>query len=446
MAPSSPSPSLSLLGVASDPAKFAAAQPAANAATDGAAQAGSGFQLLMAQAVQEQSAPQQFLQNLLALTAGQTEALKTPVVAPGKSLPPTGAALPDGVPDKLPEELSLDQLALAQLAQTADGENPVQSDAEKSDDAKTKDDSADDSTADPALQLLLNPLTQLPAPTAAPQATGNAVSTAATAATAATDIAVSMLGNGGTKNAAATAPLAGGNKSTQAVASDAQAQANSAALPVVGIGANVLAKSAGDDKASADADFATLVKQLDSVATTSSSSNSSAPVGSSADTSRDVATRQYQNAAGGNATVSVPVGKAGWSDAVVDKVMWFSAQNINSAEIHLNPPDLGPLQVRISTHHDQTSVFFTSQHAAVRDALDQALPRLREMMDGSGAQLLDVGVGGQGAAQQQAHRGDERSGFATAGALGGDVDADEVAATTRVAGPRVSISLVDAYV
>lgn len=95
------------------------------------------------------------------------------------------------------------------------------------------------------------------------------------------------------------------------------------------------------------------------------------------------------------AAVGVEVAKPGWSDNIMQRVMWMSAHNINRAEISLDPPELGPLQVRISTQADQTSIVFSSPHSVVRDALDQGLPRLREMMENQGVELADVDVAGQ---------------------------------------------------
>jgi len=153
--------------------------------------------------------------------------------------------------------------------------------------------------------------------------------------------------------------------------------------------------------------------------------------------------RSYVEMNSTGATVSLPVGSSGWSDAVVDKVMWFSAHQFSSAEIQLNPPDLGPLQVRISTQHDQASVVFSSPHAAVRDALDQALPRLRDMLGGQGIQLSDASVGGQGAQRQQQQGSDNRA--PTPGFFRGDDSVDAPVAVTRVLGARLSTAAVDAY-
>lgn len=97
--------------------------------------------------------------------------------------------------------------------------------------------------------------------------------------------------------------------------------------------------------------------------------------------------------------VATPVGSPTWSETVMQRVMWMSSQNLQQAEIQLDPPELGSLQVRISVQSDQTTVSFTSPHGVVRDALDQHLPRLRELMSEQGVNLVDVDVSEQGANQ-----------------------------------------------
>jgi len=126
-------------------------------------------------------------------------------------------------------------------------------------------------------------------------------------------------------------------------------------------------------------------------------------------------------------------------------VMWFGANKINSAEIHLNPSDLGPVQVRISTQNDQTTVAFSSPHAAVRDALDQALPRLRDMMGSQGIQLADVSVGGHGAERQQ-HSRDNGYANNALPTFFADDDTNEPVAVSTINGGNISRSAVDAYV
>lgn len=100
-------------------------------------------------------------------------------------------------------------------------------------------------------------------------------------------------------------------------------------------------------------------------------------------------------------TVSVPVGQSGWDAAFSQRVTWIATNNQQIAQLHLNPPNLGPLEVRISLNSDQASAVFTSPHAAVREAIEAALPRLREMLADNGLSLGNVNVSSQSFQQQQ---------------------------------------------
>jgi flagellar hook-length control protein FliK len=112
----------------------------------------------------------------------------------------------------------------------------------------------------------------------------------------------------------------------------------------------------------------------------------------------DSSTRSLETAASNarsflvNTSVSVSVGQPQWSQAIGEKVLWLAAQNVTSAEIRLDPPELGPLQVRVSIHQEQASVSFTSHHSAVREVLDQNLNRLRDLFNEQGIALMNVDV------------------------------------------------------
>ena len=110
-------------------------------------------------------------------------------------------------------------------------------------------------------------------------------------------------------------------------------------------------------------------------------------------------------------------GDAGWDNALGQKVLWMVSQQQQVAELTLNPPDLGPLQVVLSISNDEASATFVSQHADVRQALEAALPRLKEMMAESGITLNSATVSQEGARQQsgfdqQNHSGGQRGGRA----------------------------------
>lgn len=90
--------------------------------------------------------------------------------------------------------------------------------------------------------------------------------------------------------------------------------------------------------------------------------------------------------------VNVTFGSAQWSTTMAERTAWAVSQNIQTADMQLDPPELGPIQVKIHVHQDQATVSFVSNNPAVRDALEQSVARLRDMLEEQGIELLDAGV------------------------------------------------------
>jgi len=142
----------------------------------------------------------------------------------------------------------------------------------------------------------------------------------------------------------------------------------------------------------------------------------------------------------------VQIQQSGWSEAVVDRVMWLSSQNLKSAEIQLDPAELGRMEVRIDMNKDQTQVTFLSPHAGVRDALEGQMQRLRDMFAQQGM-TMDVNVSDQSLSRGwQGDGGGESRGKGTnSGLASGD---DEFThgtmeiSSSRISGDR---GLVDYY-
>lgn len=114
---------------------------------------------------------------------------------------------------------------------------------------------------------------------------------------------------------------------------------------------------------------------------------------------------------------AVAMQQPGWSQQVADKVMWMSSQNLQSAEIKLDPAELGRLDVKITISQEHTQITFNSAHAGVRDSLESQMHRLREMFAQQGMQDVDVNVADQSQAQQ-----DSRERAANQQLLEGDVE------------------------
>jgi flagellar hook-length control protein FliK len=102
------------------------------------------------------------------------------------------------------------------------------------------------------------------------------------------------------------------------------------------------------------------------------------------------------------------VGSENWAAGLGDKVVWMVGHQVRGAEIHLNPPALGPLEIRIHVADGQANVSFTTQHVAVRDAIENAAPRLREMLGDAGISMgsvsVNVGTQQQFASQDAPHQ------------------------------------------
>lgn len=128
------------------------------------------------------------------------------------------------------------------------------------------------------------------------------------------------------------------------------------------------------------------------------------PVGAT-DAARSVEQPKAADAAGVRTAVAVPVGDEGWGDAMANRVTWVVQSRAPSAELQLNPPHLGPVEVRVSMSGDQASVSFFSPHAPVREALQAAVPRLTEAFAASGVALGDVFVGADARSGQQSSDG-----------------------------------------
>lgn len=94
-------------------------------------------------------------------------------------------------------------------------------------------------------------------------------------------------------------------------------------------------------------------------------------------------------------TVTTPIGNSGWANEFSQKIVWMSSQQNQVAELHLNPPDLGPLNVVLKFSDNQVSALFTSPHGTIRDAVENALPKLREMLADNNIMLGNATVSDQ---------------------------------------------------
>lgn len=91
-----------------------------------------------------------------------------------------------------------------------------------------------------------------------------------------------------------------------------------------------------------------------------------------------------------------PLSHPNWNQEVGERIIWMNNRGISSAEIRMNPENMGPITVRIDVDtQQQTSVSFTAQNADVRTALEASIPKLREMLNSQNLNVADVNVSQQ---------------------------------------------------
>lgn len=103
--------------------------------------------------------------------------------------------------------------------------------------------------------------------------------------------------------------------------------------------------------------------------------------------------------------IDTPVGVRGWESEVGNRLVWMAGRQESRAELVLNPPQMGRIEVSLSISADQSaSALFVSASPAVREALENALPRLRELMADAGIALGQAQVGSESSGQSARER------------------------------------------
>ncbi len=97
--------------------------------------------------------------------------------------------------------------------------------------------------------------------------------------------------------------------------------------------------------------------------------------------------------------VATPVGTAGWDTEVGNRIAWMASHQQGRADLVLTPPQLGRIEISLSVNGDQANAFFVSANPAVRETLEGALPRLREILADAGITLGQAQVGSESPGQ-----------------------------------------------
>lgn len=126
-----------------------------------------------------------------------------------------------------------------------------------------------------------------------------------------------------------------------------------------------------------------------------------------------------------------------FTEAVKDKVMLMISQKLQRFDITLDPPELGNMQVRVNLQGEQAVVSFLVQSQQTKDALEQNMHKLKEMLAEQGVDVGDANV------EQQSQQSSNKEGF-TAGnqsEMGSEID--NMAEANDVVSHTLSAQMID---
>jgi flagellar hook-length control protein FliK len=147
-----------------------------------------------------------------------------------------------------------------------------------------------------------------------------------------------------------------------------------------------------------------------------------------------------------------PVGTPAWNDGLANRVVWMARNDVQTASIQLNPPNLGPVEIKVTVVSDpgaptSATVQFSAAHSATRDAIESSMPRLHDALRESGITLGNTSVdsGNAGQARQQAESGRQSPGHGARADLGGETFADAAIQPRSTPLVRGGTGLVDTF-
>lgn len=127
-------------------------------------------------------------------------------------------------------------------------------------------------------------------------------------------------------------------------------------------------------------------------------------------------------------TMNTHINQPEWSTDFSKRIQFMINSDIKNAELRLDPPELGRINIKISMNQDQASVTFTSAHGNVRESIENSIPRLRELLSDAGIQLGDANINER---QQQDTNHAEGDSRLAGPVFPGDEDDGDLADTPR---------------
>jgi flagellar hook-length control protein FliK len=182
-----------------------------------------------------------------------------------------------------------------------------------------------------------------------------------------------------------------------------------------------------------------------STASTAAGSEPTALVtGTSVHSAHNVAAHVSAAAGQTGQTIATPVGQPGWDAEIGNRVAWMANHQVGRAELVLTPPHLGRIEISLTVSGEHATATFVSASPAVREAIENAVPRLREVLADAGVTLGQTHVGAD-TPQQSPNGGDSAGNSALRPSIGSVDFAPSAGTTTAVSWTTAGRGLVDVF-
>lgn len=189
-----------------------------------------------------------------------------------------------------------------------------------------------------------------------------------------------------------------------------------------------LAGVSGSGKSTTGFDLQTITQSLSAVNASSSPTTGLIENGSSTTSSANLP-QTY---------ISVPVGMAGWGNEISRAVIKLAERDVSEAKLTLNPAHLGPIDVSLDLQGAAVTVNFVAATAEARQALEQSLPQLSQMMQEAGMSLSQSSVGQQSTPREGTpYSAEPMSKTATRAGMPEDVHSGAAAVAQRIMPIRI---------
>ena len=139
-----------------------------------------------------------------------------------------------------------------------------------------------------------------------------------------------------------------------------------------------------------------------------------------------------------------PLRSQNWTSDFGQKVVWLATNDKQIAQLTLNPQHMGPIEISVNVEKGNATASFVSANAEVRDAIETALPRLREMFASAGIELGQTNVSAE-SFQQQAQNGEGNGNTSRWSADDAILTADPATSSNHEFGARRGSGMVDIF-